>query len=74
MQRSGLVNSFQPTDQTFQPISLPSLNTLLISRFTAPNILNLTLGLMKTPNPKELTTHRSQLGRNRIRRGFYADL
>ncbi|KAG8921643.1 hypothetical protein FRC00_008411, partial [Tulasnella sp. 408] len=49
-----LAVAFQRDDQAPQPISLPALNTLLISRYSAPEQLNGTLRLIHAPNLKNL--------------------
>ncbi|KAG9021821.1 hypothetical protein FS837_006958, partial [Tulasnella sp. UAMH 9824] len=45
---------FQRDDQAPQPISLPTLNTLLISHCATPEHLNSTLRLIHAPNLKNL--------------------
>ncbi|KAG8924770.1 hypothetical protein FRC00_004742 [Tulasnella sp. 408] len=49
-----LAVAFQRDDQAPKPISLPALNTLLISRYSAPEQLNGTLRLIHAPNLKDL--------------------
>ncbi|KAG8901485.1 hypothetical protein FRC01_009833 [Tulasnella sp. 417] len=49
-----LTTAFQRTGQTPPPISLPCLDTLLVSHYSAPDILNFTLSLIHAPNLKKL--------------------
>ncbi|KIO33657.1 hypothetical protein M407DRAFT_186804 [Tulasnella calospora MUT 4182] len=57
---------FRPMNQTPQPISLPSLNTLLISHYPHPEILNFTLRLIHAPNLKNLRLADLEEGRFRL--------
>ncbi|KAG8914005.1 hypothetical protein FRC01_004267, partial [Tulasnella sp. 417] len=49
-----LTTAFQRTSQTPQPISLPSLDAVLISHYSDPDILTFTFGLIHAPNLRDL--------------------
>ncbi|KAG8902193.1 hypothetical protein FRC01_009636, partial [Tulasnella sp. 417] len=49
-----LTAAFNRTNQTPKPISLPSLITLFVSHYTAPDTLSFTLCLINAPNLKHL--------------------